>query len=84
MKRTQFKHNTIGVRFLGGEGHNLYKVYTYGIRRGVKVVPGALLVADTPRGPAVCAVVRVDKTPMPAQPDWRNGLQFITQRVEAL
>lgn len=53
---------TIGVRFLSG--NDIQKVYTYKVPSTAKVYLGQELVADTPRGPAVAAIVRLDKTPL--------------------
>jgi hypothetical protein len=73
------KYNTLGVRFLGGQHPE--RVYTYGVRKGARVHLGQLLVAETPAGPSICVAVRLDKKPSPINPEWRRGLQFITQRV---
>lgn len=59
MKKRTKPLSTIGVRF----PETPVKVYTYQIPRGSKVHLGQELVADTPRGPAVVFVVRIDKTP---------------------
>lgn len=53
--------DTIGVRFLSGV--DIVKIYTYKVRKGSKVLLGQELIADTPRGPGVCAVVRIDSSP---------------------
>ena len=52
-------HKTIGVRFPA----NPQKVYTYRIRKGVKVYLGQELITDSPSGPAIVFVVRVDARP---------------------
>ena len=51
------KYFTVGVRFMSA---NVGKVYTYRVDRKHRVHHGDLLVADTPTGAAVVAVVRVD------------------------
>lgn len=75
-------YNTVGVRFL--DGHNIAKVYTYGVRKAGKIHLGQELVADTDRGPALVAVVRIDKTPKPVDPNWPCGLKFLTRKVVEL
>lgn len=74
-------HNTIGVRFLG---KNVGRVFTYAIRRNVKVLLGQELVADTPIGPALCIVVRLDSVPRAPDPMWTEGLKFITRKTVKL
>lgn len=81
-KPVKVNYNTVGVRFL--DGHNIAKVYTYGVRKGGKIHLGQELVADTPRGPALVAVVRIDKTPAPVDPSWPCGLKFLTRKVVEL
>lgn len=81
-KPAKVNYNTVGVRFL--DGHNIAKVYTYGVRKGGKIHLGQELVADTQRGPALVAVVRIDKTPAPVDPSWPCGLKFLTRKVVAL
>jgi len=60
-KEPKLKFNTVGVRFL--TGNDVIKIYTYKVPKDKKVLLGQELIADTPRGPAICAVVRLDKTP---------------------
>lgn len=81
-KPVKVNYNTVGVRFL--DGHNIAKVYTYGVRKGGKIHLGQELVADTQRGPALVAVVRIDKTPAPVDPSWPCGLKFLTRKVVEL
>jgi len=82
VKPAKINYNTVGVRFL--DGHNIAKVYTYGVRKSGKIHLGQELVADTARGPALVAVVRIDKTPTPVNPEWPRGLQFLTRKVVEL
>lgn len=70
---------TVGVRFV--DGHDLIKVYTYRVRNAKKVNHGDLLIGDTPRGPAIVAVVRVDKVP---KDTGSFDYKFITQKVANL
>jgi hypothetical protein len=51
---------TVGVRFL--DSVTIGKVFTYRVHSRSKVSLGQELVADTPRGPAIAVVVRIDKT----------------------
>lgn len=75
------KTRTIGVRFLQGE--NLHRVYTYEIGIKKKVTLGQELIADTPRGPSVAVVVRLDATFNPDDfPE--HALKNITKRVAPL
>lgn len=60
-KEPALKFATIGVRFLSGV--DVAKIYTYKVSKAAKVLLGQELVADTPRGPGVCAVVRIDSKP---------------------
>lgn len=81
MKKFKAVHNTIGVRFLGA---NVHKVFTYGVRKGAKVLLGQELVADTPNGPALCIVVRLDAKPAAEDHRWPEGLKFITRKTTPL
>lgn len=77
-KTKKYSYSTIGIRFASGS----YTVYTYLIRRGAKVKLGDELVLDTPRGPAVGFVVRIDKTPQ-----WRKegyDYKYATRRTTSL
>lgn len=77
-KRNNKPHSTVGVRFLSGD---IAKVYTYKIRTGKAVHLGQELVADTPRGPALVAVVRIDKTPQDSGP---YDYKFLERKVTLL
>lgn len=71
------RYTTVGVRFAADPR----VVYTYRVRRNAKLKPGEEVVADTPRGPAVAFVVRVDKTP---QDNWPYTYKFIDRRTVAI
>jgi len=76
-RKTKKPYDTIGVRFVNG--HNLAKVFTYRVRKAV--AHGDLLIADTPNGPAIVAVVRLDRTPQDTE---GFDYKFITQKVATL
>lgn len=59
------KHNTIGVRLCVKD---LARVFTYRVRKGAKLHLGQELVLDTPLGPRIGYVVRIDKTPQDNEP----------------
>lgn len=80
MKAKKSSYYTIGVRFVDGHG-SLTRVFTYRVRNGRKVYHGDLLVADSPRGPAIVAVVRIDTTP---QDNEGFTYKFIEKKVAAL
>jgi hypothetical protein len=60
-KKKKPHYYTIGVRFLSSV--MVARVYTYKMRSRTSVYLGQELVADSPQGPAVVVVVRVDKVP---------------------
>lgn len=80
MKRNTKKETyyTIGVRFLSGD---VGRVFTYRVRTGKAVHLGQELVADTPRGPALVVVVRIDKTRQDTGP---YEYKYITRKVATL
>jgi len=63
-KKAPPPHLTVGVFLACNPG----KVYTYKVRRGHKLVRGDEVVADTPRGPVVGYVVRLDAEPQDTDP----------------
>lgn len=81
MKAKRKTYSTIGVRFLSG-GASIAKVYTYRVRKGAKLHLGQELVADTPYGTAVVAVVQIHQSPQ----DRAEGIdyKFISRKVAPL
>lgn len=77
-KKLTDPYYTVGVRFLT----DVSKVFTYKVHRKKKVLLGQELVADTPRGPAVVVVVRIDTT----RQDTQYGItyKFLTRKVSPL
>lgn len=71
---------TIGVRFI--DGPNVYKVFTYQIKRGTSIHVGQELIADTPNGPKLCICVRLDDRYNPEE--FPGELKTITRRVVPL
>lgn len=51
---------TVGIRLLIRDMH---RVWTYRVRRSAKLQLGTEVVVDTPLGPRIGYVVRIDKTP---------------------
>lgn len=78
-RKVKLKYFTIGARFLTGTGAT---IYTYKVRGGAKVYLGQELVVDTPSGPAVVAVVRIDTTPQDTQPG--ITYKFVTRKTVTL
>lgn len=80
MKAKRKTYSTIGVRFLSGA--SIAKVYTYRVRKGAKLHLGQELVADTPYGTAVVAVVQIHQSPQ----DRVEGInyKFISRKVAPL
>lgn len=66
MKKLKFKkppkpkYNTIGVRLCV---QDLARVFTYRVRKGARIHLGQELVLDTPLGPRIGYIVRIDKKP---------------------
>lgn len=83
-KKPSTRYSTVGVRFLTPDAFHVSigKVYTYRIRKGAKVYLGMELVADSPNGPAVVAVVRIDTMPMDG--DVGFTYKFLTRKTVAL
>lgn len=71
-------YDTVGVRFANDPA----RIWTYRVKRGAKLKRGDELVADTPRGPAVVFVVRVDKTPQDT--DFGVNYKYVTRRTVAI
>lgn len=80
---TALPFNTIGVRFLQGTAEKIRKVYTYKVRKGVKVMLGQELVADAPHGPVSVAVVRVDSKPQ-APAEFVEQYGSVSEAIEYL
>lgn len=77
-KKRKVKYFTIGVRFLINAGI----IYTYKVRGGAKVYLGQELVVDSPSGPAVVAVTRIDTVPQDKQPG--IDYKFVTRKTVTL
>lgn len=78
-RKPVIRHNTILVRLMIEQIH---KTWTYRVRRGHKLKCGDEVVADTPAGPRIGYVIRVDKTPQDNDPN--ITYKFIERRTVAV
>lgn len=80
-------YDTVGVRFIIpmtvlSNGNSISKIYTYKVRKGAKVHLGQELIADSPIGAAIVAVVRIDKVPQDIDP--MVSYKFIDRKATPL
>lgn len=79
VKKLKPKYKTVGVKFL--QGTQLWKVYTYRIRRDFKLYLGQELVAPTEYGNRIVVVVDIHTT---LQDNGPFNYKTITQKVAPL
>lgn len=72
MQKAKKNYSTVGVRFLIPlatlSSNGISKIYTYKVRKGAKLHLGQELIADSPIGACIVAVVRIDKVPQDIDP----------------
>jgi hypothetical protein len=81
MKKEVKKYNTVGVRFIYGNG--VYKIYTYRIVKNVKIWLGMEVVTPPSLygGKGIGVIVEIHKTPQDTE---GYDYKYITEKVSKL